>query len=539
MNYAYGIIMAHEGTATRIMDGQDCDFTAYEDYFADQTRKTAVRMSALGIVALALYLGAFALGRPGTRELRLACAAYGGAILFTAIMALLLARGRLTESRMRAVIVSGNLAIIPLVAHKALSGAPLYEILLIIVVFMFGVVLTAPLVRTATFLVPNIALNAAIIALIGVRNGGTGPALDFAFGSLTLSAFLVVILKSARAAAMRAHGMAAQNWRLSTIDGLSGLLNRRAWLSRAEARYARATLANAGVAFFMIDIDRFKAINDTLGHAGGDEVIRAVSRAIRDATREPDLVGRLGGEEFGVYLEDIDYENARAIAERIRATVASAAIPHGNKTVTVTVSVGFAIGPGGSLDSLVKAGDDCLYSAKIAGRNRVVGNLYPAHALSVQLPLQILWREEFGSGSPEIDEDHRALIESINRLFSEAWSTSDADALFEGLSGAIELIAAHFAAEERVLERIDYPDLERHRAIHAVALETAKNIAESVPRGSGTSIDAVYTLYKEIVLGHMLEEDARFFPFIKSHRESGSEGIDRSVQYPPYLDGDA
>jgi two-component system cell cycle response regulator len=122
----------------------------------------------------------------------------------------------------------------------------------------------------------------------------------------------------------------------------------------------------------MVDVDRFKSINDGHGHAGGDTVLREVADRLRSQLRAADVVARYGGEEFLVVLADAPPEEALAIAERLRAALERTPIPTGQGEASVTVSIGLAIAPVGvSAGEAVAAADTALYRAKALGRNRV------------------------------------------------------------------------------------------------------------------------------------------------------------------------
>lgn len=124
----------------------------------------------------------------------------------------------------------------------------------------------------------------------------------------------------------------------------------------------------------MLDIDHFKTINDTWGHPCGDLVIRAVSDVILARTRDKDIAGRLGGEEFGIILPETTVAEAAEIAERIRAGVADDSIEYAGEQIRVTISVGVVVNTDKEKDlsSLISSGDRFLYTAKERGRNRVV-----------------------------------------------------------------------------------------------------------------------------------------------------------------------
>ena len=161
--------------------------------------------------------------------------------------------------------------------------------------------------------------------------------------------------------------------RLATIDHLTGLLNRRAFLEATEREVRRAHRYGQPLAMIMLDIDHFKRINDGHGHPAGDEVLRRVAATCRGMLRDEDLMGRLGGEEFAITLVHPPLPQAAAVAERLRKAVSELVIEHGGSRITVTISLGIAeIGESlNSLDHLVSMADGHLYTAKREGRNRV------------------------------------------------------------------------------------------------------------------------------------------------------------------------
>jgi diguanylate cyclase (GGDEF)-like protein len=163
---------------------------------------------------------------------------------------------------------------------------------------------------------------------------------------------------------------------LAVRDGLTGLYNRRHFFDSSEVRFRERQRRDRAIAAVMVDIDNFKAINDTYGHAAGDDVIREVAYRLRTCLRVDDLICRYGGEEFAILLAETSAEQARVVAERLRATIAARPVPSGAGPQRVTVSVGLA-GPAvreRDLHSLLNRADDALYAAKRAGRNRVAGD---------------------------------------------------------------------------------------------------------------------------------------------------------------------
>jgi diguanylate cyclase (GGDEF)-like protein len=158
----------------------------------------------------------------------------------------------------------------------------------------------------------------------------------------------------------------------ATTDDLTGLANRRALMERAPELVRSATRDGSTCSALYFDIDHFKDINDSFGHATGDEVIGAVGRAIANRLRRGDLVARYGGEEFVAVLPKTGVEEAVALAEEIRRLVATATLVDVYPPLQLHVSVGVAgLRPGDDTQALLAAADAALYQAKRAGRDRV------------------------------------------------------------------------------------------------------------------------------------------------------------------------
>jgi diguanylate cyclase (GGDEF)-like protein len=158
------------------------------------------------------------------------------------------------------------------------------------------------------------------------------------------------------------------------IDSLTGLANRRAFLDAAGQLTQTQTARDVPVAVFMIDLDRFKSVNDRFGHSVGDEVLRIFAESAQANLRPSDIVGRLGGEEFAVLLADACRDNAFKVAERIRSTFAAMAAMVAGHAVNATASIGVSIiqDPQQDIAALLSQADQALYRAKARGRNRVV-----------------------------------------------------------------------------------------------------------------------------------------------------------------------
>ncbi|MFJ2993532.1 GGDEF domain-containing protein [Pandoraea sp. NPDC087047] len=156
-------------------------------------------------------------------------------------------------------------------------------------------------------------------------------------------------------------------------DGLTGLLNRRAFLMQAERLFAATRAQHRRLSVLMLDIDHFKGVNDTWGHAIGDRVIVELTLVLRAALRKSTVIGRLGGEEFAVLLPEADAQRAMQAAERVLSAINGASVPGPNGPVRFSASIGVAsLSPeDADFGPLLQRADRALYAAKQAGRNRV------------------------------------------------------------------------------------------------------------------------------------------------------------------------
>lgn len=178
-----------------------------------------------------------------------------------------------------------------------------------------------------------------------------------------------------------------ERWRIrvacaSYTDALTGLMTRGYLFDRLEQLAAKRKRNPASVAVIIVDLDHFKAVNDTYGHQAGDAVLRMVADVLRKSTRTEDLCGRIGGEEFLLVLDECEEPEAVRVANRVREQVARTPVLSGGATVRVTLSAGVSIAAQGVIErpeALIAAADDALYASKQAGRNQVqVGILRPS-----------------------------------------------------------------------------------------------------------------------------------------------------------------
>ncbi|MEM5473483.1 GGDEF domain-containing protein [Hoeflea sp. AS60] len=218
------------------------------------------------------------------------------------------------------------------------------------------------------------AAEGAIRATHGIALGkamGAGLSDDVVLTTHLLASLVFVTLAGAFALGIFFERTARQQHDIASRDPLTGLYNRREFDRRLEAMLSARSSASFGV--LQLDLDFFKQVNDRYGHVSGDDALVAVADVIRKNLKDGDCLARLGGEEFGVLLPDVDRNGALATAERIRRVVEAMPLAFASEGFRLTVSAGLYHGTGGKLSarSLMQAVDRSLYRSKNNGRNQV------------------------------------------------------------------------------------------------------------------------------------------------------------------------
>lgn len=188
--------------------------------------------------------------------------------------------------------------------------------------------------------------------------------------AISLVIYVYAVVRLNRENGEEAYNNACFMYITSSTDGLSGLLNRRTWYEKSEKIFK----LTENISFIMLDIDHFKKINDTYGHDSGDIVIQHISNILLEQTRDDDIVGRLGGEEFGIILKNNEIEDILRIAQRIKDCVQNNIIIHNQNSINVTVSMGVVLKDKNisNFKDFIKKGDINLYKAKESGRNKII-----------------------------------------------------------------------------------------------------------------------------------------------------------------------
>ncbi|MDQ3264382.1 MAG: GGDEF domain-containing protein [Myxococcota bacterium] len=198
--------------------------------------------------------------------------------------------------------------------------------------------------------------NAIAIDVVGVWNAAAR------FGALALLAYLAAMHRLVSAAFKTVS-------RLASTDVLTGALNRRALAIAVTREVARCQRERVPLSVLCFDLDRFKVLNDEMGHGAGDALLAVVTQATQDLLRTTDVLARVGGDEFVVLLRSTELDESRRIAERIRAAVEAL----GSRSCAVTASIGLVTwySPPATADSLLARADHAMYEAKRNGGNRI------------------------------------------------------------------------------------------------------------------------------------------------------------------------
>lgn len=205
-----------------------------------------------------------------------------------------------------------------------------------------------------------------------LAEGPDGPVFVTVFGSAvtTLVTMVLLVVVSFSMAALSTEQQTRALRVVASRDDLTGLLNRKAFLELAAEQLADRTITGGSGALILADLDHFKTVNDTYGHAAGDLALQAFADACAATVRSTDLTGRYGGEEFVILVPGASAERAETIAEEISSRMAGADAPEGMQMPTASYGISTYDGGTSDVDELIAAADSALYRAKSLGRNR-------------------------------------------------------------------------------------------------------------------------------------------------------------------------
>lgn len=310
--------------------------------------------------------------------------------------------------------------------------------------------------------------------------------------------------------------------KLISQDYLTKIGNRRHFYEHAERELKRSARTRLPVSLLMIDIDRFKRINDNYGHQAGDEVLKSISLVIKKAIRPMDILGRIGGEEFAVLLPETNRDESYIVAERLRNIVAATEFPRLNLShVTISIGTSTFSGDEKSIDTRMLQTDSALYRAKKSGRNRTESYVDPEESepIVTNQPfasfINLTWNKSFESGHAVLDSQHIKLFETANLLLSSLIRGDDHVHSNKLIDQLIIHINKHFEFEESLLETIEYPSVEQHSMIHR-NLISRLNMLKIEYHDNFDFLDHFFSfLFVDVVQNHLIHEDAKFFNLLR------------------------
>ena len=322
---------------------------------------------------------------------------------------------------------------------------------------------------------------------------------------------------------------AAKFARMAYYDHLTRLPNRRLLHDRLQVAITQARRDRARLALMLVDLDKFKPVNDQNGHSVGDMLLKSVAERMLACLRESDTLARVGGDEFVVVLPAIGSESdALRVGEKIRGELNKPFDLPGGYHLEIACSIGVALFPDHGTDekTLQKKADDAMYIAKEKGRNRVyllneaLVDEEPTEAGARDLSfMRMVWHRSYRCGNETIDREHRELFDRANTLIQAMMAadnqTDRSDRVSAALDELIRCITHHFVSEEEVLARHHYPSLDDHRLQHRALVERALELRLKAEQGELTLGELVAFLSQEIVVKHMLKEDRKFFALFR------------------------
>lgn len=300
---------------------------------------------------------------------------------------------------------------------------------------------------------------------------------------------------------------------LATLDGLTRLWNRSSMEERLQTETTRAQRYNNPLSMIMFDLDRFKHVNDTLGHDIGDEVLKRIAGLGKTLLRGSDIFGRWGGEEFLVILPQTTLEGALLVAEKIRQTME---MYWHEQAGVVTASFGVAAwAQGENSTSFWKRVDNALYRAKTNGRNLVSVSIEDQNFSRVLS--HITWMPEWETGDQKIDQMHCQILNYINKFLDYSLTETSHKTIIASLDEFYTLFQELCTYEEEILEQTKYPDLDAQRTEHQAVLGHIQSLISGYQHREINPVTMYCYITDHIIVGHLINSDMKYFPYLETY----------------------
>ena len=330
--------------------------------------------------------------------------------------------------------------------------------------------------------------------------------------TLYLITFVSLIMVSCGFALMAKERSDVSLRRAALLDGLTGCWNRVRIEEILQHELEIMRRYGHPSALLMLDLDKFKQINDQFGHLAGDEVLRGFGRLLRTDIRATDVPGCWGGEEFIVVLPSSTFFDGVTLAEHLRGRLINLNFSFG---AIVTTSIGVAAcRPNDKIDDWIKRADQALYRAKVNGRNQVMvedlSGSIENYLSSASRTLHLQWSKTYECGHAEIDQQHRNLFAKANQLLQMNSKDASKENIATIIKELLEETVAHFAYEEQILEQLAHPDTSVHALSHRRLLDKTNILLDKLQRGGADLAALLHFMIYELTAQHIMIDDRCF-----------------------------
>jgi diguanylate cyclase (GGDEF)-like protein/hemerythrin-like metal-binding protein len=301
---------------------------------------------------------------------------------------------------------------------------------------------------------------------------------------------------------------------LAMLDPLLKIYNRNKLDEDMAAIVENSNRMGDTASILLIDLDKFKSINDEYGHDVGDEVLIQATQIITSLLRADDSVYRWGGDEFMVLAPLTDINGAARLAQRINEKFEASVFP---KVGELHVSIGCAQHFQHELkENWFKRVDLTLYKAKQTGRNRI--EIWANTDLLPATIAKLIWQGVFESGNTEIDRQHKILLRLSNELYDRLGSSDSKADVDEILDRVGTELTNHFNFEYELIKKLKFEEADQHKVIHDELLSEYDQMRTQL-HGGTVNLGAFFNFVSvKIIAQHIIKEDSKFFELIKSNQ---------------------
>jgi len=308
----------------------------------------------------------------------------------------------------------------------------------------------------------------------------------------------------------------------TTMDPLTGAANRRKFEKSVRSEMARSDRYGVKFSLVMIGLDQIKDMNKAQGIEAGDRVLRQFCDITRNCHRVSDEFGRWEGDVFVALLPETSVTGAHFFAERLRSTVQDFPFAGSARVTTSVGVVGYRESE--ELASLIERAKAALSLAAQNGGNQVFDDKADlerelAGMLSYPQLVNMHWRTSYLSGEALIDTEHQELFRLTNLVIGAIAEEGTGEALLPLVRELIAHVRTHFSHEEEILQAAGYSGADRHGRVHNRLLERAGALADMFESGEGSAADLLGFLIHDVVVRHVLEEDRKYFPWLKKAKQ--------------------